>query len=163
MPVLADDLPEIQYRYECVDGDVWRFTRGGMRVWPVGNWGLAVTAVFEAVCFIALSLVFGTWWFLLGLPAVLGVIALITLLKSYRANRRLLSPGSVMSAGYSDTALRLEDGGVTLTVAYSRLEQVTRMRGFVVVKVRKGRRILIPEENAPAEAVAKIRAGIAAA
>ncbi len=156
------EVPEIQYTYTCVDGDARRFTHTAMRYW-LRNRGLAIVMAFETALLVFLSVVTDTWWFLFGVPVIFLFFAGISYWNASRAHRRFAAPGNVLAAGYGDTAFRLVDNGIQLTVAYARIESVTRDAAGLMLKLKKGRRILIPAENAPAEAEAKIRAGMAAA
>ncbi|MFT3660165.1 MAG: hypothetical protein QM809_01845 [Gordonia sp. (in: high G+C Gram-positive bacteria)] len=163
MVAVEDEVPEIQYRYECVEGDARRFVRDGMALWPRRNRALWTVMAFESVVFIFLAWATRMPWFLLGIPALFLFFAALSYWNLLRNFRRVVAPGEILASGYGDRAFRLADGGVQLTLSYDRVESVVRRPGCLVVRLKKGRWLLIPAENAPAEAEARIRAGIGGA
>ncbi|MFT4085627.1 MAG: YcxB family protein [Gordonia sp. (in: high G+C Gram-positive bacteria)] len=162
MTGIVDEVPELEYRYTCVEGDAKRFTREATRLWIRGR-GLWIVMALETAAFMAISLGMGNWWMMLGVPVLFLFFGTVTWFRTLRAHRRIAASGNVMSAGFGQSAFRLVDDGVQLTVNYARIERAERRPECFFVKLKKGRGILIPLENVPAEAEAKIRAGMAAA
>lgn len=154
--------PELEYRYTCVEGDAARFTRNAMTRWVTRNRALWITMAIYLVLMAFASWALAHWWPMLVVPAMFIFFAAVTYSRVSRANRRYGAPGTEMAAGYSDSAFRLADGGVDISVAYARIEKVERYRGDLLIKIRKGRWFQIPAANAPAEVEAKLRAAITA-
>lgn len=157
-----DDLPEIGYRHTCTDRDAMRLTRIAMRYWLTVNRSLWVVLAVESIALVFVAWKLGSWWWLAVVPAFFLAVAAGTFARLLRAHRRTAAPGTVLGAGYDDSVLIVSQGEHLAAIEYSHVESVERGPDYLAVKVIDGPRFLIPAENAPAAAEARIRAGMPA-
>ncbi|EGD54406.1 hypothetical protein [Gordonia neofelifaecis] len=155
MAQLIDDVPDLTYHYTFVEGDRRKLEKAAMIVWLRWNPGLWAVMAFETALVTFLSVMSGDWWWLTAIPLILMILCGANWSRTRRQNRQV-DPGNQIAVGVDDHLLRVVDSTGQIVFPYRAFKAVHRLDGWVGLKFKKGRVLLLPVQVCPPELLALV-------